>query len=171
MSTSLLDLGYISFRLNSGWIACTRLDIDIAYFNLTRGSAKCDMTLLSSGNSPQTNLDKLYEQALRDVRNRGLHFDDLVEDFDYELIAEIEGERDFFGVQHIFIRLCSQVIVFATLTDFDSEDEEEIRQMLATLEPGAEPIASDEFTPLPKSQAIYDWDHVGQLAVFNRLAQ
>jgi hypothetical protein len=170
MSTSLLNLGYISFYLNSGWVARARLDIDIAYVSLIRESAKCDITLLSAGNNPQASLEQLYEQVVRDVRNRGLHFDDLAEDFDNELIAEIEGGRDFFGVQHIFMRLCSQVIVFATLTEFGPADEEEIRQMLATLEPGSEPIASDELTPLPKTQLIYSWDHVGQLAVFNGVA-
>jgi hypothetical protein len=163
-----LDLGYIELQLQPGWSAYARLDIDTANVIFSRDDAICELTLLSAGSiNQELNLERLYLELLGQAKNRGLHTDDLAEDFKHEFIAELNDGGNFL-IQHSFLRQCGGVIVHALLTGHYPSDEDDVRQMLASLQSRDNFISDEPFNPLPASKAILDWGHVGDLAVFNK---
>ncbi len=170
MSTNLVDLGYVRFQLNDGWIARSRLDIDVAKVGLVRGNAICELTFLSSGSiHREKNLEILYQRVSREAQSRGHHFDDLSEEFNYELISEFESQGEY-QFQHVFVRLYGDVLVLATMTGYEPRDENEVRHMLETMESGTERVSTEAFSLLPALSAKYDWNRVGDFVFFNGLA-
>ena len=138
MSTALLDLDYIALQLNPGWIAYAHLDLDIAKVSISRNDAICDLTLLSAGSfDKEENLERFYLELLRRVQSRGLHFNDIADEFEYEFISELDTSSNF-QMQHTFLRLCGNVIVHALLTGHVPVEEDEVRQMLSSLAIGSD---------------------------------
>lgn len=167
MSNQLVDLGYIQFQLNSKWIVRSRLDIEATNISLVRGNATCELRLLGSGSiDREGNLENLYEKVSNQARSRGMHFDDLSEEFNHEFLSELQSEGDS-HFQHVFIRLVGNVLVLAAMMGYDQIDEDEIRGMLATMEPGSERVSVEPFSPLPTPKVISNWSSLGAWVFFN----
>lgn len=168
MSTMLLNLGYVSFNLIPGWIARAPLNLESPRVTLVKGNANCEISLINAGGGDaQSKLEIFYDTLLEGIKRRGKHVDDLADECDFEIIAEADDSKGTPLMQHIFVRPCANIIVLATLTDFMPSEEEEIRQMLSTLQPGDEFISGEDFALLPVTKAIQSWDQIGSLAIFN----
>jgi len=135
--------------------------------SLVRGNAICELSLLSSGSVDRAeNLEILYERISIEVQRRGLHFNDLSEELNYELVSELDGEGDS-QFQHIYVRLCGDVLVLATMMGYEPSDEDEVRQMLETMEPGSERVSIEAFSLLPAPKVFSNWSSAGEFVFFN----
>lgn len=170
MQTHLVDLDYVRFQLNDGWIVRSSLNIEGAKVSLVRGDAICELIFLGAGSTNQEdNLEILYQRVLKEAQRRGRHFDDLGEDFDFELISELDSEGEV-QYQHVFVRLHGDVLVLATMTGYNQKDENEIRHMLETMESGTERVITEAFSILPAPKTISDWNRFGELLFFDGFA-
>ncbi len=146
------------------------LDLGVARVSLVRGSAICELSLLGSGNfDKEESLEILYGQVSSEAQRRGLHFNDLSEDHEYELVSEIDAEGDS-EFQHMYVRSCGDVLVLAVMKGYEPSDEDEVRQMLTTMESGSEKDSTEVFSVLPAPKVIFDWDRIGNLAIFSGVA-
>ena len=162
----MLSLGYFSIELKSGWSAQALLVGDVEKVSLVRGQARAELSLLSGGENAEETFEELLIQLEADLRLRAGHFDNLLEDHDNEMIVEkIEDDFDS-KIQHFFVRKCASIIVITILEDYLPEDENDIREMLATLQPGELICHQPALTHLSLNEAVSSWNTIGKIAIF-----
>ncbi len=161
----MVSFGYVEFTLKPGWIA--RIDVSQSRAGLVslRGAAWLDLSFVSAGDvNQESNLNLLYDSLEKKYRLEGFHFNDLAEDFDYEMITELPSDDKKFAVIHIFLRLCEDIIVAAALRDFDTQEEDDVRTMLGTLTRGPASASREPLARLEMVRELVGWDWMGDVA-------
>ena len=162
----MLTLSYICLELHSGWTAQAHKHGDCDKVYLVHGHARAELSLLSGGENTYESLEVFQSQLENTLRLRGGHFDNLLEDHDYEMIVEKVSETFQSHMQHIFIRACGSVLVIAVLENYLPEDVEDLRSMLSTMHPTEVQCNLPALTPLSMSAATSDWNKIGEIAIF-----
>jgi hypothetical protein len=163
-----LNLGYLKLELESGWIARSELVEDGIELLLMKNAAMARISILSAGvENYEEALEQLYTNMEQNYRLQGLHFDDLADDFDDEMITEIPSGPEDFSVEHIFLRLVGNQILVASLSQYAPSEEDELRIMLASLKPGELIQNQPALTRLTIVQNLDSWDRMGNIAIYS----
>jgi len=168
----VLDLGYLKVKLAPGWIARAELSDTNMDILLVREQAQARITLYYAGLSDSFNaLQRLYKNMELHFRSRGLHFDDLSEDFENEMITEIESKPDNLAIQHLYFRLVEDLIVVISLDNFAFNDEDTVRAMLNTFKRTEMPAKGQELELLAFPANVDAWDRIGNIATSHGVSQ
>lgn len=163
----MIDIGYTRFSILPGWIARVDFDAQPPTLRLIKYQAKASIILFSAGDlDAREALNQVYEELFFDCKTKGGHFDDLVEEFEDEMIVE-SVDSDDFAIEHLFLRYVNNLLVIAKLTDYGPQDEEELREILASLEPGTVENQLPAFERVEIPEDLTGWDRFGSSRVFS----
>lgn len=164
----ILDLGYVTLEMPAGWMSRLDRGSGRLTFHSLHTPANATLALLSAGDDlPEEVIARLYESMEIQHRSRAAHFNDLAEEFEYEMISELpvfDNEVNCI-IQHIFLRLCGDVIVALELNDYLPEDEETIRRILSSLSRSNFQQSQPELERLEFPNQLNGWDWVGNVAI------
>lgn len=164
----MLNLGFVQMRLPPLWAARFDPQSSQTSLHFLDGLARASLNFYSAGTeSFEGNFEKFFEELSNSYRLNGLHFDDLSEEFNSELLVELPSPDRSPFFQHTFLRLVHDIIVRMDLLDYRPEDEEAARDMMSTLQRGEEINTAPLFKPLEILIENQDWDQTGDIAVYN----
>jgi len=161
-----LNLGPVSFSLRTGWSAQFFPSAETK-LRLVKNSAVVIVEhYLTPNADSQRSLDEFHDDHVLDLQrsvNGAVFFDE--EETGYEILAENNGEflRYFFYAERNFI------FRFTLSGSWDTTDENEVRDMLASLtliEDAS--MSTEEISLLPFEIDFQDWLRIG--AMYSRMA-
>lgn len=164
----MLDLGCIRMTMSNLWIARVEFNGDVNSLSLVNDEAIARFKLLSAGDDFQgITLQKVYTQLEREFLLKGRHFDNLIEDHDYEMLVEVEDSVTNFQMQHLFFRQVENIIVITSLSNYTPSEEEEMRKIVDSIQPGTELNNQQALSNLNVHINLQDWDKFGSIAIRN----
>lgn len=159
----ILNLGFISLRLLPFWTALAESEISTTLLVFRKNNASAKIQLISAGiKGGEEFLEKLYNQRRTEIQYSGRHFNDMAEDFDYEMTFELESKNEF-KVAHLFMRLFRDVILVAVLNDYQTEEEEEFRTILESGVRTNIPNFHEQGKTLEIQLDLQQWSRLGRL--------
>lgn len=163
----MIDLGYVRLELAEDWIARLEPPFEQIHFYSMRFPARGIMTLFSVGYKEKVYdvCDELYQALANDVQAKGLHFDDLAEDCENEMVVERVSDNFDSEWQHLFVRACGDVITIFELIDYFTDDEEAVRKMLSTLSPGYPAPKEERLKKVGVPADLEGWSQLGEVKI------
>lgn len=140
-----IDLGYLVFDCPESWFVMvgSKNDSEVAIFG--QDQTRIELRIYSAEqNNPRDSLKRFYLDLLNNLRKKNFHVDDLVEEHDFEILAENPTSKDKVSFIQYFLGIKGNIIMEFKLLDGLEEHPRLIRNMIKDCRLG---ILNNTFLP------------------------